>query len=66
VRKTVSIGFTGGTEPAFDVVVLHHPGAGVDQHTLGEVKWRHRIAAAPQFHVDIEPRPQRAVVTKFR
>jgi len=23
---------------------------GVDQHTLGEVEWRHRIAAAPQFH----------------
>jgi ATP-binding cassette subfamily B protein len=23
---------------------------GMDPHTLGEVEWRHRIAAAPQFH----------------
>jgi ATP-binding cassette, subfamily B, bacterial len=45
-KTTFASLLSGMRQPESGLLLMN----GVDQHTLGEVEWRHRIAAAPQFH----------------
>jgi len=45
-KTTFAALLSGMRQPESGLLLMN----GVDQHTLGEVEWRHRIAAAPQFH----------------
>jgi ATP-binding cassette subfamily B protein len=45
-KTTFASLLSGMRQPESGLLLMN----GMDQHTLGEVEWRHRIAAAPQFH----------------
>jgi ATP-binding cassette subfamily B protein len=45
-KSTFASLLSGMRQPESGLLLMN----GMDQHTLGEVEWRHRIAAAPQFH----------------
>ena len=45
-KTTFASLLSGMRQPESGLLLMN----GIDQHTLGEVEWRHRIAAAPQFH----------------
>jgi ATP-binding cassette subfamily B protein len=45
-KTTFASLLSGMRQPESGLLLMN----GMDQHTLGEIEWRHRIAAAPQFH----------------
>ena len=45
-KTTFASLLSGMRQPESGLLLMN----GMDQYTLGEVEWRHRIAAAPQFH----------------
>jgi len=45
-KTTFASLLSGMRQPESGLLLMN----GMDQYTLGEIEWRHRIAAAPQFH----------------